>query len=74
MANQPGTLTIRFEAGAEPIAGTIVADGEELAFTGWIQLASLIDRLRPTGGARGGTTAPSSPLRRSPGTGRSPAR
>ena len=47
MAGEPSTLTIRFEPGVEPIAGAIVADGEELIFSGWLQLASLIDRLRP---------------------------
>ena len=45
--DEPRMLTIRFEPGAEPVAGAIVADGRETAFAGWIQLASLIDRLRP---------------------------
>lgn len=60
MADEARTLTLRFEVGTE-LAGTIAGGGEEIGFTGWIELASLIDRLRPRtleGGCDAALTTP----------------
>jgi len=66
MADERRTLTIRFEPAGEQIAGTIGAEGEEFGFWGWIELASLIDRLR-TSGPEGGPDAAVSPRPGRPG-------
>ena len=41
------TLTIRLDPAAGPISGVLVAGGSPRPFSGWIQLAALIDSLRP---------------------------
>lgn len=42
------TLTIRLEPEASPISGVVVAGGEEESFTGWIELATLIEAVHRT--------------------------
>jgi hypothetical protein len=39
----PQKLMIRLEPGAEPIAGVVTGAGQETPFTGWIELAALIE-------------------------------
>jgi len=41
----PGRLTISLESGATPIAGRLITDDGETPFTGWIELAGLIEAL-----------------------------
>ena len=47
MTSGEATLTIRLEPSDGPISGVLVAGGRERGFSGWIQLAGLIEELRP---------------------------
>jgi len=55
---EPETLTIRLEPGMTPISGVVTSADAETAFSGWIELAGLIESLhsrtaasvRPNGG------------------------
>lgn len=42
-APEPEWLTIRLEPGVNPIGGVVVSKEGETSFTGWIELAGLIE-------------------------------
>lgn len=52
MTTPPTTLTVRLERIDEPIAGRVGAqDGSSLPFTGWLELASALERAMRSGAA-----------------------
>jgi hypothetical protein len=54
MTTPPTTLTVRLDSIDEPIAGLVGAqDGSSQAFTGWLELASALERAM-----RGAATTP----------------
>ena len=42
-------MTIRLDPGDGPIHGVLVAKDERRVFSGWLELAGLIEGLRPAG-------------------------
>ena len=59
------TLTLSLDPGPGPIAGVLATDSERVEFTGWIELAALIEAQRGEGplrpAAAGFTESDSSP-------------
>jgi hypothetical protein len=48
-ADREKTVTIRFKPGSTPISGVLSTADRETQFTGWIELAGLIESLHPEG-------------------------
>jgi len=45
------TISLRLDPGPDPIAGALSSEGETIDFSGWIQLAALIEASRRAGGS-----------------------